>query len=176
MRDSLTSLPGDLMRGNLEDRKKLALPGPHPRQHEKKHNQPEDTCRFLWDAKVIDFPWQEVHTLGRLFCFIVFPYGSCKLYQHRPQTVSKRFAWTNISQKTISWLALPSPQEQQAASSMIFVGIDIAICSATLLSSKPGHRDQPQSSGRPRQGQEEDKARTQSRATEPSHRVQGRGQ
>ena len=42
---------------------------------------------------------------------------------------------------------------------------------------EPGHGAQPQSSGaRPRQGQEEDKARTQSRATEPSHRVQGRGQ
>ena len=49
----------------------------------------------------------------------------------------------------------------------IVVGIDIAICSATLLSSTPDHRDQPQSSGaRLRQGQEEDKTRTQSRATE----------
>ena len=52
----------------------------------------------------------------------------------------------------------------------IFVGVDIAICSATLLSSKPGHRDQPQSSGaRPRQGQEEDKAQPQS----PAQRTRG---
>ena len=85
--------------------------------------------------------------------------------------------------KTISWYALPSPQEQTASS---LVGIDSDICWATLLY-------QPQGSGaRPRQGQEEDKTRTQSRATdrgaaktrarggqdpdtEPGHR-QGRGE
>ena len=59
--------------------------------------------------------------------------------------------------KTISWYALPSPQEQTASS---LVGIDSDICWATLLY-------QPQGSGaRPRQGQEEDKTRTQSRATD----------
>ena len=53
---------------------------------------------------------------------------------------------------------------------MNFVGIGIPICSATLLSSKPGHRAQPQSSGaRPRQGQEEDKAQPQS----PAQRTRG---
>ena len=46
----------------------------------------------------------------------------------------------------------------------ICAGIDIAICSATLLSSKPGHRDQPQSS---RRGQDKDKRRTR-----PGHRAQ----
>ena len=42
---------------------------------------------------------------------------------------------------------------------------------------EPGHaRCSHRVQARPRQGQEEDKARTQSRATEPSHRVQRRGQ
>ena len=79
-----------------------------------------------------------------------------------------------LVKKLISWYALPSPQGQ-TASSMI-LGIDIAVCSATLLSSKPGHRDQPQSSGaQTRQGQEEDKTKTRRKhypATEPSHKGQ----
>ena len=116
---------------------------------------------------------------------------SCRRPAVRRKPLNNSFGPILVKQ---AWYALLFPQEQ-AALSMIFVGIGIAICSATLFSSKPGHRDEP----RPRQGQEEDKTRTQSRATDrgaaktrakvgeeedkariqsraiqPSHRVQGR--
>ena len=129
-----------------------------------------------------------------------------KLYQHRPQTVLKRFVWTSSSQKTSNIDFLVRPAFPPGATCFIN---DFCrhryryLFGHTLLQStgpqrpatefrvaaktrtrggqgpdtEPGHGAQPQSSGaRPRQGQEEDKAWTQSRATEPGHRVQGRGQ
>ena len=72
--------------------------------------------------------------------------------QHRPQTVSKPCVGTNIKQKIIWVRPIPSPQEQ-IDSSMIFVGVDLANCSATR--EEKGGQDP---------------------VTELGHRVQGRGQ
>ena len=111
-----------------------------------------------------------------------------KLYQHRPQTVSKRFAWANVSQKRFLGTPYLPPQEQTALS-MFFVGIDIANCSATREDkrrTRPGHspatellhgqsvcpglvstaRGQEEDNSRTREGQEEDKTQPQSLAAE----------
>ena len=77
------------------------------------------------------------------------PAPSVKLYRHRPQIASKRFAQTNISQKTISWYALASPKSN--------CFINEFLSALTSLFARPH-------------------SFPVSRATETSHRIQGRGQ
>ena len=113
--------------------------------------------------------------------------------QYRPQKVSKRFVWTNVKSKTISWYALPSPPRANC-----FINDFSRRRHRHLFGHKrkqekrrtrPGHRAQPQSSGaRPvsvaragqnglrttagqEKGQEKDKRRTR-----PGHRASQCGQ
>ena len=115
-----------------------------------------------------------------------------KVYQHRPQTVSKGFVSTNLSQKR--FLGAPYPPKKQTALSMVFVGIDTANyanCSATREHNKrAGHenttggpttefRGAASQCGQGWSARPKDKRRTrggQDPTTEPGRRVQGRGQ
>ena len=91
-----------------------------------------------------------------------------KLYQHRPQTASKRFAWTNISQTRFLGTPYLSPK------SKLLKDLSMILLASTSLIVRPQEKTREEQDKR---RQEEDKTRSQSPATEfrgaPSQCVQG---